>query len=88
MPDTAVEKWQHPDGHWTPEMTAMVEECLAGTRTTIPCPACGEESGAASVDTIYPEVHVPGRDVVRYMEIGRLVTLDPCGCAIKRRPGV
>lgn len=76
--------WARPDGHWTPEMTAMVGDCQAGVRATVPCPACGSESTGTAVDTVYPEIHVPGRDVVRYPRAGRLYTLHPCGHVIKR----
>lgn len=81
---TAVEKWEQPDGHWTPELTAMVAECQAGTRTEIPCPACGRASTAVAVDTISMESSRESPFVVRYPRVGRVYTLDPCGHAIKR----
>ncbi|MEU2075408.1 hypothetical protein [Streptomyces sp. NPDC013489] len=80
----AVEKWQNPDGYWTPELSAAVDECQAGTRSTIPCPVCGTESTGMSVDNIFPEFHVPGRAPTRGVTTGRLLTLDPCMHALRQ----
>ena len=81
----AVEKWQRPDGHWTPEMSAAVTECRAGTRSTIPCPVCGEDSTGMSLDDIFPEFYVASRrQTTRGVTVGKLMTLDPCGHALKQ----
>jgi hypothetical protein len=54
FPDTrdALDKWEHPDGYWSDELTAMVAECQAGARASIPCPVCGRESTKVTVDTV------------------------------------
>lgn len=86
FPDTrdALDKWEQPDGYWSDELTAMVAECQAGVRSTIPCPVCGRESAAVTVDTVYPESWVEFRQPVRYSRSGRVYTLDRCGHALKR----
>lgn len=80
----AVEKWQNPDGYWTPAMSTAVGACQAGTRSTITCPVCGNESTGMSVDNIFPEFHVSGRSPTRGVTTGRLLTLDPCGHALRQ----
>ncbi|MFD4921124.1 hypothetical protein ACFWNE_07370 [Streptomyces goshikiensis] len=86
FPDTrdALAKWEQPDGYWSDGLTAMVAECQAGTRTAIPCPVCGRDSTHVTVDSIYPESWVEGRQPVRYSRQGRVYTLAPCGHALKR----
>jgi len=84
MNDTAVQKWENPDGYWTPEMSAAADECRTGTRSAIPCPVCREDTFSLSMDTIYRESHVPGRPPVRLGAVGSLATLYPCGHTLKR----
>ncbi|MFD5509040.1 hypothetical protein ACFWIB_14855 [Streptomyces sp. NPDC127051] len=86
FPDTRdpLDKWEQPDGYWSDEMTAMVAECQVGTRSVIPCPACGRKSTAATVDTISLESMLESPAVVRYSRSGRVYTLTPCGHALRR----
>lgn len=79
-----LDKWECPDGYWSDELTAMVAECQAGTRTAIPCPVCGRESTAVTVDTVSLESILEGPAAIRYPRSGRVYTLDPCGHALKR----
>lgn len=86
FPDTrdALAKWEHPDGYWSNELTAMVAECQTGTRTSIPCPVCDRVSTGVTVDTISLESMLESPARVRYPRSGRVYTLDPCGHALKR----
>ncbi|MFE6080000.1 hypothetical protein [Streptomyces virginiae] len=82
--DGPVQAWENPDGYWTPELSAAVDECRAGTRSAIPCPVCGEDTFSVSMDTIYRESHVPGRPVSWAGVVGSVATLHPCGHTLKR----
>ncbi|WP_411102423.1 hypothetical protein [Streptomyces sp. cmx-4-9] len=86
FPDTRdpLDKWEQPDGYWSDELTAMVAECEAGTRSTIPCQVCGRETTELTVDYVNTEPFVLAPSLPRYARSARVFTLTPCGHALKR----
>jgi hypothetical protein len=79
----ALAAWNNPDGYWTAELTAAVDECRAGSRTAIPCPVCHEDTHSLSLDRIFREREGPLG--TRYGgQVGEVATLHPCGHTLKR----
>jgi hypothetical protein len=79
-----LDKWEQPDGSWSDELTAMVAECEAGTRTTIPCPVCGRDATGLTVDYVNVEPFMLAPTFPRYTRSARVFTLAPCGHVLKR----
>lgn len=86
FPDTRdpLDKWEQADGYWSDELTKMVAECEAGTRSTIPCPVCSCEATGLTVDYLDAEPFVFTPTFPRYTRSARVFTLTPCGHVLKR----
>ncbi|WP_329390324.1 hypothetical protein [Streptomyces sp. NBC_01716] len=81
-------EWNHPDARWTEEFGIALGRAEAD-RAPVACPACGEPALGMAMDSIYTEWH-NGQGGGSRVELGRLITLDPCGhtIAAEARPVV